>query len=1387
MAFTRFINIMRGRTSFGALPRRTFNVVQSRNYLSRSMGPKTATHFIKKYGWLPRKGLKRASPQERVAVARKYVTKLKGPYVQHYTRNMSPTREERQFVAEKNKQRRISIVKSFGSGKLMRTAGSLMKYKYAVPDRVAAKGRVYGDLSTPAKIPVKEGQIKALRRRITLSGGKPQARIKSTSLFGKLMNTLSFTGRVSAGFASNVVTKGLGGALKRTALGKVTGSLLGGRLPTKKLLRTSTEAAVARGAYQSGFTGVLKRMGVGKLGTIKTKSPLVNKLLNAPLQSLGVKTGRAALGFAGDVLLDPMTYLTFGLGGVIKGAIPKSFIMRSAMQKALGEVAQRGLVKGVSKTGARAFRGAAIKGISKVAPTRIGAIKGLGAAGKLLARPSAKGMTKGIISKTMQFGGMGTKQSLIKPSTNRLAMLNIRNVAGLKPITSKAGILKRPLTQTSLGTGLGKITGIKRLGVGIKPGISRLPGIKSVRGLGIKTAPTAKITASPFNPLQRGLQIKQLKTGAAKVPGLTGLTPETSARVSLKQGLKPLTDVPQIPATKLQTSKLAPAAAAGQQLDTATQKSLRRHFEKQLARTGETGKGPIGKLIQKEIKDQIDLFRYSEKVIPTRIEMGAGKYRIPLLKSEKLARSVEHIKDAYGRPLTSKITRGGWDIFRQFPNQPQSSIDGYRMAQKQTAYQMEDFTRQVTKELRDTTRGNREEAFDILYKIENGELSGIPKGTSPAVAKAATYARKSFDKMEGLEKAAGIDYGHVENYVSHIPELKDAFRSVKRGGTKTLGTEAPGFAKARVGGQVPLNKDVGSVLVQRNAAHASAMGRATYVQDLTKQFGVPTKLAPDDFVETTSKYATGYRFTPEVADVVNKVEKIMVNDQNVARILRSYDKLLNYWKGYSTGVIPGFHVRNFMSDIYMWYLAGNLKGAMKNMPLAARVTTTFHTKPNSLQYLTGHVGKYTTIEAAQLAKKFGIYGGGWLSSEMPEQVAKQIGRGLNPTLHKISPLNYGRKFGQLREDTTRVSHFFAQLEKGVDPQDAARTVIKYHFNYDELSDIERKVFKRIIPFYTWLRKNIPLQFEEMAAQPGKFAALGKGRNFFENISEGKTDMEQKYLPNWMEDYWAFKVPRILPTKLFTFVNDKLNLGIKEEELNKAYYYNPNLPFQDINNALNFWNMQKSGQEGLSRLSPLIKLPLQIATNTDFFKGGELMPKYGDKMTPAPGYLNYLPPNLQKFIGMKKDKKSKENVIPVQMAMWMNEANTLLANVGRALQKGDVRTATRTLSFLGGIKFIPLTEDAMLSEQNDYYMQLQEQGRQRAEKVKMGELPPLPRKKRKYKIESYHPEFHTDKYKPKPGVKLIGKEVDYTKIGGLLSSRTRSTGLRKKRYGQIRIR
>jgi hypothetical protein len=231
-----------------------------------------------------------------------------------------------------------------------------------------------------------------------------------------------------------------------------------------------------------------------------------------------------------------------------------------------------------------------------------------------------------------------------------------------------------------------------------------------------------------------------------------------------------------------------------------------------------------------------------------------------------------------------------------------------------------------------------------------------------------------------------------------------------------------------------------------------------------------------------------------------------------------------------------------------------------------------------------------------------------------KEVEKDIGKS---KLAKMG--DYPVKLMEFVENRVRFPLFVDRvINRGWSMEDAAKDVFKYHFDYapEGLSSFERNWLKRLFPFYTWTRNNIPLQIEQMIKQPGKYAALGKIQD---DISGEKGREEFKDLPDWMKEQLVFRIGGENGISLWT------QLSLPAEDISK-------LPV----NELGIRNI-------VSMLSPVIKTPIELVTNKNLFFGSDIVnPELKDypelQTAKTMEQLKLLPQPIKDFINFKIVKK-----------------------------------------------------------------------------------------------------------------------------------------------------
>lgn len=394
-------------------------------------------------------------------------------------------------------------------------------------------------------------------------------------------------------------------------------------------------------------------------------------------------------------------------------------------------------------------------------------------------------------------------------------------------------------------------------------------------------------------------------------------------------------------------------------------------------------------------------------------------------------------------------------------------------------------------------------------------------------------------------------------------------------------------------------------------------------------------------------------FPPEVGDALQKTHKTMTDPAAGGELLKYFDKVQNSWKLGMTAVNPGHHIRNFAGDVYLNFMDGVKNPARYSD--ATRVLRNWRDNPTSFKMLLG--GK--EYDAAQLHDLFVRNGGksGFFRQEYA-QTAKSI------QSHVMHPVEAIRKGAELREDWTRMAHFLDIMEKGgvkgshkdieALAREAGKKIRKFNIDYGDLTPFEKNFMKRVVPFYTWMRKNIPLQLETLAMDPGKINVIPKGLRALQNITGAEPDTSQymglNLVPQWLREMAGVRIS---------------GEGVGRNQI----YWNPNvIPFMDLGT---YFNEAPSpvgvGRQFASNLSPLIRAPIEQSTGRMLNSGAPV----GDTLTY--GGQQVLPPSVPALSAILRGKGEAPD--------WGKLTGASLYNVGPQQNLSELRRQQDTVQAL----------------------------------------------------------------------------------------------------------
>jgi len=329
-----------------------------------------------------------------------------------------------------------------------------------------------------------------------------------------------------------------------------------------------------------------------------------------------------------------------------------------------------------------------------------------------------------------------------------------------------------------------------------------------------------------------------------------------------------------------------------------------------------------------------------------------------------------------------------------------------------------------------------------------------------------------------------------------------------------------------------------------------------------------------------------------IVEKANRMRKIQILKDNHAMLVL-WDKVLHLIKLNQTTVIPAFHARNKLSNTFNnWLLIG--KDAVDpELQIASAKTMYYMRKSNAdaIKDLTIDINGTQTLwsDLYHLAMQYGVLDNTFFLQDLGTGFSRGLlGKYINPKYDPTDAKNFvwykkGAEIGSGIEGQDKLLNFVACLRNGKTPEEAAESSIKALFDYSDITAFERNVMRRIIPYYTWLRKNAPYQLEMMLEDPKKFYYISKIMHGVEGMNNEEDQINRAFVNEFAKD-WV-QTP-------FTVKNPH---GREE-----VVMWNPNLPFMDLGRIPDPFNFVPSMIGMFNQVNPMIRVPIEQAMNYNAF-------------------------------------------------------------------------------------------------------------------------------------------------------------------------------------------
>ena len=291
-----------------------------------------------------------------------------------------------------------------------------------------------------------------------------------------------------------------------------------------------------------------------------------------------------------------------------------------------------------------------------------------------------------------------------------------------------------------------------------------------------------------------------------------------------------------------------------------------------------------------------------------------------------------------------------------------------------------------------------------------------------------------------------------------------------------------------------------------------------------------------------------------------------------------------------------------------------------------------------------------------------------------------LGLGLGVDWQNIlHPFKAGRTYNEAMDNVAKLAHIRVRIGKHGDTlEEAVESARKYLFDYTDVSPTVENLSK-LIPFFRWSRFNVPLQLENLLAQPYKASKVGLIKNAIGGAAADINQVDESLtaeavtLPDWV-------VERL---HIVTGRNDDGSLAVVSGF---------GLPIEDLNKMFSL-NKSNTIQNWAAEMTPVLRVPLELASNNSFFTGEDLTDRsLGNYYARAWQWTDKVP-GLRDWLGIRKDEKNGRTYYrsdkPLNNYIFASIVGRLGVSVDKGMKVfGEPRQLGEGINLLTGFKYHP---------------------------------------------------------------------------------------------------
>ncbi len=399
-------------------------------------------------------------------------------------------------------------------------------------------------------------------------------------------------------------------------------------------------------------------------------------------------------------------------------------------------------------------------------------------------------------------------------------------------------------------------------------------------------------------------------------------------------------------------------------------------------------------------------------------------------------------------------------------------------------------------------------------------------------------------------------------------------------------------AKAWAAASVAESRFLKAQLARSKADEALSAAKAGTIQEkvikpwqqsyekLAKKFAEEQGIEYKKLISLREFDLPSYGIEPEVYRFLKNAERIQT--PKIARELSNFlGGYTRFFKAYAT-LSPGFHVRNAMSNTFMIFAGGaDVRNMFDGLKLYKSMVDAL-ANGRTIDDWVSTLPKNVQPRADVAARVTMAMGGGQITEAL---AGLPTGGG---RLTDNIALRASRKVGKNVEGSGHFMMAYDSAVKDMDFNTAFARTKRFMFDYSDPTQLDLTV-RTIIPFWTWMSRNLPLQIVNQWSNPKAYVAYKRFANNMENREDDTV------IPGYIREQGG------------------INLG-------GGMILSPDFGFNRLEQTIRELNQPR---RLASYVNPALRVPFELMGNTKLYSGQQ----FRDKYIPVEGMFKALIPVL----------------------------------------------------------------------------------------------------------------------------------------------------------------